>query len=54
MTPPAAPTTTANEPKEKHNATLICLARRRCDVLYAMLGNPAHYQHPEPATPQTA
>nr|GLK33500.1 hypothetical protein GCM10017611_03420 [Rhodococcus wratislaviensis] len=23
--------------KKKHNAALICLARRRCDVLYAML-----------------
>jgi len=37
-TPPAAPTTTANELKaRKHNAALICLARRRSDVIYAML-----------------
>ncbi|SEF38066.1 Transposase IS116/IS110/IS902 family protein [Amycolatopsis pretoriensis] len=33
----------------KHNAALICLARRRCDVLYAMLRNGTHYRHPEPA-----
>ncbi|AUI61534.1 IS110 family transposase [Amycolatopsis sp. BJA-103] len=31
---------------KKHNAALICLARRRCDVLYAMLRNHTHYQHP--------
>jgi transposase len=31
---------------KKHNAALICLARRRCDVLYAMLRNGAHYRHP--------
>ncbi|MCU1685941.1 MAG: family transposase [Amycolatopsis sp.] len=35
---------------KKHNAALICLARRRCDVLFAMLRNRAHYQHPEPHT----
>ncbi|WP_410598082.1 IS110 family transposase [Amycolatopsis sp. lyj-23] len=34
---------------KKHNAALICLARRRCDVLYAMLRNGTHYQHPAPA-----
>jgi hypothetical protein len=34
---------------KKHNAALICLARRRCDVLYAMLRNGTHYRHPEPA-----
>jgi transposase len=33
---------------KKHNAALICLARRRCDVLYAMLRNKTLYQHPEP------
>jgi transposase len=33
---------------KKHNAALICLARRRCDVLFAMLRNRTHYQHPEP------
>ncbi|EDY59963.1 IS110 family transposase [Streptomyces sviceus ATCC 29083] len=34
---------------KKHNAALICLARRRCYVLYAMLRNGTHYRHPEPA-----
>ncbi|WP_116104308.1 IS110 family transposase [Amycolatopsis thermalba] len=34
---------------KKHNAALICLARRRCDVLYAMLRNGTHYRHPPPA-----
>ena len=29
---------------KKHNAALICLARRRCDVLYAMLKNKTLYQ----------
>jgi hypothetical protein len=43
-----APTTTGREPRErKHNAALICLARRRCDVLSAMLRNKTYYQ---PAT----
>jgi transposase len=32
---------------KKHNAALICLARRRCDVLFAMLRNKTHYRHPE-------
>jgi transposase len=31
---------------KKHNAALICLARRRCDVLFAMLHNKALYQAP--------
>ncbi|MBE8523550.1 IS110 family transposase [Amycolatopsis sp. H6(2020)] len=40
---------------KKHNAALICLARRRCDVLYAMLRNGTHYRHPESApVPATA
>jgi transposase len=40
---------------KKHNAALICLARRRCDVLYAMLRNHTHYHHPQPSpTPTTA
>ncbi|MEV6449665.1 IS110 family transposase [Amycolatopsis sp. NPDC051716] len=34
---------------KKHNAALICLARRRCDVLYAMLRNGTHYRHPAAA-----
>jgi len=32
---------------KKHNAALICLARRRCDVLFAMLRTGTHYRHPE-------
>ncbi|GLZ43482.1 IS110 family transposase [Actinokineospora sp. NBRC 105648] len=32
---------------KKHNAALICLARRRCDVLFAMLRNKTNYRHPE-------
>lgn len=40
---------------KKHNAALICLARRRCDVLYAMLRNKTHYRHPETVpTPNAA
>ncbi|MEU7764750.1 IS110 family transposase [Nocardia sp. NPDC049190] len=31
---------------KKHNAALICLARRRCDVLYAMLHNKQPYRTP--------
>jgi transposase len=38
----------------KHNAALICLARRRCDVLYAMLRTNTHYRHPEPVTTPAA
>ena len=34
---------------KKHNAALICLARRRCDVIYAMLRDSTPYQ-PRPAT----
>ncbi|WP_027935925.1 IS110 family transposase [Amycolatopsis sp. ATCC 39116] len=40
---------------KKHNAALICLARRRCDVLYAMLRNHTHYRTPQPKnTPAAA
>ncbi|GLZ42789.1 IS110 family transposase [Actinokineospora sp. NBRC 105648] len=39
---------------KKHNAALICLARRRCDVLFAMLRNKTNYRHPEPATAPAA
>lgn len=43
LTPPVAPTTTRNGgEKKKHNAARICLARRRCDVLYAMLNSTKH------------
>ncbi|MFI6244022.1 IS110 family transposase, partial [Micromonospora sp. NPDC050795] len=38
---------------KRHNAALICLARRRCDVLYAMLRDKIAYQ-PRPATPISA
>ncbi len=31
---------------KKHNAALICLARRRCDVLFAMLKTKTLYQPP--------
>lgn len=33
---------------KKHNAALICLARRRCDVLYAMLKTKQPYRTPRP------
>lgn len=33
---------------KRHNAALICLARRRSDVLYAMLRDRKPYQHPLP------
>jgi transposase len=33
---------------KKHNAALICLARRRCDVILAMLRNGEHYRPPVP------
>lgn len=36
---------------KKHNAAIICLARRRTDVLYAMLSNNQPYI---PQTPQAA
>ncbi|MHA6798511.1 IS110 family RNA-guided transposase [Bounagaea algeriensis] len=36
---------------KRHNAALICLARRRCDVLFAMLRDGTYYQ---PPTPQPA
>ena len=32
-----------------HNAALICLARRRCDVLFAMLRDRRHYWPPQAA-----
>ena len=35
--------------KKKHNAALICLARRRCDVLYAMVKNKELYRAPLPS-----
>lgn len=39
---------------KKHNAALICLARRRCDVLFAMLKNKAPYRAPTIAAPAAA
>lgn len=38
---------------KKHNAALICLARRRCDVLYAMLKHKTLYRTPV-STPEPA
>ncbi len=38
---------------KRHNAALICLARRRCDVLHAMLRDKIPYQ-PRPTSPATA
>ncbi len=35
---------------KKHNAALICLARRRCDVLYTMLKTKQPYRDSRPAT----
>ena len=36
---------------KKHNAALTCLARRRIDVLYAMLRDRVPYQHPASGEP---
>src|SRR5690606_27078593 len=33
---------------KKHTAAVICLARRRCDAIPAMLRNGEHYRPPEP------
>jgi transposase len=33
---------------KKHNAAVICLARRRCDVIFAMLKNGTLYEHKNP------
>jgi transposase len=38
---------------KKHNAALICLARRRVDVPHAMLRTKTTYQPPETAGPGT-
>jgi transposase len=38
---------------KRHNAALICLARRRIDVLYAMLRDRKPYQPPATEHPQT-
>ena len=37
---------------KRHNAAIVCLARRRCDVIHAMLRNGTLYQpQPRPARP---
>jgi transposase len=36
---------------KKHNAALVCLARRRIDVLHAMLRNGTLYEHRTPTEP---
>ena len=39
---------------KRHNAAIICLARRRCDVIHAMLRNGTVYDNPtRPARPAT-
>lgn len=38
---------------KRHNAALICLARRRTDVIYAMLRDRTPYQPPAPAEPES-
>lgn len=38
---------------KRHNAALICLARRRCDVILAMLRTGQPYQPAPPAPPLT-
>jgi transposase len=38
---------------KRHNAALICLARRRTDVIYAMLRDRKPYQLPAPAEPES-
>jgi transposase len=35
---------------KRHNAALICLARRRVDVIFAMLRDRKLYQPPQPAS----
>lgn len=38
---------------KRHNAVVICLARRRCNVIFAMLKNGTYYQPPAPVpTPE--
>lgn len=40
---------------KRHNAAVICLARRRCNVIFAMLRDGTYYQPPEPfPTPEPA
>jgi transposase len=38
---------------KRHNAALICLARRRVDVIYAMLRDRKPYTQPAPTLPST-
>ncbi|MBP7405735.1 MAG: transposase, partial [Candidatus Microthrix sp.] len=33
---------------KKHNAAVICVARRRCDLILAMLKNCEPYRQPQP------
>ena len=37
---------------KRHNAALVCLARRRIDVIYATLRDRKPYQQHAPATPE--
>ena len=38
----------------RHNAAVICLARRRCNVIFAMLRDGTYYQPPVSPTPEPA
>lgn len=48
------PTSRAYYDRKRPSAALICLARRRCDVLYAMLRDGTLYQATAPVTPIAA
>jgi len=39
---------------KRHNAAVICLARRRCNVIFAMLRDSTYYQPPLVPTPEPA
>jgi transposase len=39
---------------KRHNAALICLARRRVDVIYAMLRDRKPYERPVPPSPESS
>ena len=39
---------------KRHNAAVICLARRRCNVIFAMLRDGTYYQPPVSPTPEPA
>ena len=55
-TPTPAPTTMCKRSQGKrHNAAVICVARRRCNIILAMLKTQTPYQPPQPQNlPQAA